>query len=202
MKKIGLFGGAFDPPTIGHAATAQQVLANAPDISEVWLMPCNSHNFGKDMTSPEHRLRMCEIASEEVPGLHPWDYEIAQNRDGCTFNTVTALLADSSLEYEFAWIIGGDNALAFEKWYRYQELRDLIEFVVVPRPGYEVDTIPQTMHSTVKWHRVLGEDTNHISSTKVREWLVNEEYNRAAEWVHPAVLKYILEHNLYSKAHR
>ena len=199
MKKIGLLGGAFDPPTIGHSTTAQQVLANAPDISEVWLMPCNSHNFGKDMTNPEHRLRMCEIASEEIPGLSAWDYEIAQKRDGCTFNTVTALLADSSLKYEFAWIIGGDNALVFEQWHRHQELRDLIEFVVVPRPGYQLDTLPSVMSSTVQHHRLVGEDPNLISSTKVRDWLRKGEYNQAAEWVHPTVLEYILEHSLYQK---
>lgn len=194
--KVGLFGGAFDPPTIGHLETAKQVLTKTPDVSAVWLMPCNSHNFGKDMASPEHRFAMCKIASEEFPGLFAWDFEINKKTDGCTFNTVNTLLA-ANLNYQFVWIIGGDNALIFHKWYEHEKLRDLIEFAVVPRPGYEVKALPESMVSTVQTHRIVGHDTMEISSTKVRELLLAGEYNETSKWLSPRVFEYIMEHGLY-----
>lgn len=198
MTKIGLFGGAFDPPTIGHLETAKQVLAQAPDISEVWLLPCNNHQFGKNMTSADHRLQMCELASEEIPGLFVCDFEIDGERDGASFNTIAAITSDPRFKQHcFAWIIGADNALVFEKWYRHDELKDLVQFIVVPRPGYDINEIPAPMLSSVQDHRIVGQDTMQISSTKVRELLQSGQYNEAQKWVTPTIFKYIVENGLY-----
>lgn len=77
--KVAILGGAFDPVTKGHIETAQLVLDVTGKFDEVWLMPCYQHLFGKEMTSPEQRLKMVEMAVAVDGRIKAFDH--AQGRD-------------------------------------------------------------------------------------------------------------------------
>ncbi len=70
--KVALLGGAFDPITSGHIATAQLVLNVSKSFDEVWIMPCCQH-LTKKLTSPEHRLEMCRLASRKGGRIKVFD---------------------------------------------------------------------------------------------------------------------------------
>lgn len=63
---ITLFGGAFNPPHIGHLIVIQQAFELIPDIDELWILPCYRHTFLKNLVPAHHRLRMCELLTHEL----------------------------------------------------------------------------------------------------------------------------------------
>jgi nicotinate-nucleotide adenylyltransferase len=198
---IAILGGAFNPITVGHIATASYVLKASRSFDEVWLLPCASHAYNKDMVSAEHRMEMCKIASLADRRIRVWDYEIANQLAGQTIQTVKRLLADPTYENKcnFSWIIGMDNAnTAMEEWIDFPILERMLRFVVVPRHGF-------TRDERVDWylkppHMYLGTPDIEIpqtSSTEVRQALANKNFNAARDWLDPAVLQYIRKHELY-----
>jgi nicotinate-nucleotide adenylyltransferase len=204
-KKVAILGGAFDPITIGHTKVLEFVLNCSGIFDEAWVMPCHAHMHGKKMTSTEHRLEMCKIATKENDRLHVFDFEIKHKLQGETYKVIKALL-DYDEQYEFSFIIGQDNANNFDKWVNYDLLERMIRFVVVPRKGEARD-------DSVDWylktpHIYMSPDNSipEISSTQIRAAL--KEYqknffkkkntrNFIVQNMHPKVLDYIKQNNLY-----
>ena len=198
--KVAIFGGAFDPITMGHIQTAQFVLNTSGEFDEVWLMPAYKHMYNKEMISAEHRLKMCEIASQVDGRIKVFDYEIKNQLAGETFNFFKRLKTDPELneKFNFSMIIGEDNANTFEKWVNYQELERMVRFVVVPRKGYERD--PHVDWYLKPPHIYLNFETEimKISSSKVREdLLMSRKFRGMIEGLDPKVLQYIINNKLY-----
>jgi nicotinate-nucleotide adenylyltransferase len=200
--KVAIFGGAFNPITNGHIQTAQFVLNTSGEFDEVWLMPAYKHMYGKKMVDAEHRLRMCELASEIDGRIKVFDYEIRNELAGETFNFFKRLKKEETLNerYHFSMIIGLDNANIFDKWVNYQELERMVRFVVIPRKGVERDM-------NVDWylkepHIFLNNENDiiEVSSTEIRGILNQEgiaKYKELEGKLHPDVIRYIYNHKLY-----
>lgn len=172
-KRVALLGGAFNPITIGHLQTAQFVLNTSSAFDEVWFMPAYQHMYNKQMVAAEHRLAMCELVAQADGRLKVFDYEIRHHLAGETYNLVKQLISDPEYElFEFAIIIGQDNANTFDHWVNYEHLEKLIPFVIVPRKG--VPEAPGVAWYKTKPHlRLCAEETGimEVSSTQVRELL-------------------------------
>ncbi len=195
--KVALYGGAFDPPTIGHIRTAQLVLDASRMFDEVWMVPPFSHMNNKDMASPEHRLRMVEIAAQCDGRVKAWRYEVDKSLSGQTYQFVKLVLAEGFAKdkYDFSYMIGLDNANSFSTWVDSQHLERMIRFVVVPRLGVEPEP-------KVDWYRrephiyiASEEPPPEVSSTEVRDMIAAGE---DPGWrLPPGVYDYIREHGLY-----
>lgn len=195
---VAILGGAFDPVTLGHIDLCKFVLDTSGEFDEVWLMPCARHMFGKKMADASHRYEMCKLASQVDGRIKVSKFEIDNDLHGETYQLVKRLLAEgySKAQYNFSIIIGMDNAMHFHRWVNYEDLERMIRFVVVPREGVEVDP-------TVNWfmsapHLYLVPDRGHTqgsSSTIVRERV--QGGLPVDHLVHPEVLKYIQENDLY-----
>lgn len=209
--KVAILGGAFNPITNGHIATAQFVLNTSKTFDEVWLMPCYGHMYGKKMVSAKRRLEMCRLAASVDGRIKVFDYEIKNKLSGETYQTVKLLLEEkfAKEQYDFSWVIGQDNANTFDKWVNYELLERMIRFVVVPRDG-----IPPTKKAS--WylkepHIHITDEHNigDISSTQVRNLLKsfykasgnNDVFflDKAREKVHKDVLEYIERNELYKE---
>lgn len=196
--KVAILGGAFNPITTGHIQIAKYVLDTAVEFDEVWLAPCFGHMNGKDMATPDHRLKMVQLACECDRRLKPFSYEIDHQLAGETYYFVKRLMAESFANdrYNFSYIIGQDNANNFDRWVSFQYLQKAIRFVVVPRMGVKPDAKVQWYRN--EFHICLppSDALIEISSTAVREMIV--ENNQAVnKYLDPKVLAYIQEHNLY-----
>lgn len=196
---IAILGGAFNPITKGHIQLAQFVLNSSNEFDEVWLMPSYKHMFNKEMVSPEHRLEMCKIASQNDGRIKVFDFEIKNQLSGETYNLFKRLKQDEELnnKYNFSMIIGLDNANNFHKWVNFQELERMVRFVVVPRKGYDRDM-------NVTWylerpHIFLKNDCDiiEISSTKVRNIFKNEVFDDINKYLDQNVINYIKKNKLY-----
>ena len=205
--QVAILGGAFDCITRGHIQVAKLVLDQSSTFDEVWLMPCYTHMYNKNMISPEHRLEMCRLAAEVDGRIKVFDYEIRNKLSGETYNLAKRLIEDKKYKdtHSFSFIIGLDNANTFDKWVNYEELERLVRFVVVPRTG-------EKMKRGVNWylkapHLFIEPDVPlmEVSSTMIRESfkalkcncnnkILFEDPNRAYIWgLDPKVLDYIVK---------
>lgn len=130
---IGILGGTFDPPHLGHLIAAKNVLA-AGLADEVWLIPCLAHRFGKAPAPFDHRLAMCRLLIEGHLNLRVSDIEVTVNRPGYTIDLVHRLM-QAHPENEFRLIAGTDIYHQKDLWHHYDEIARLAPPIYVARQG-------------------------------------------------------------------
>jgi len=161
--RIGLFGGTFDPPHVGHLVTAVNV-RHALNLDLVVLMVANvpwQKIEGRRITAAEHRYAMVAAAVADVPGLVAGRDEIDHGGPSYTADTLATLALDNPGATLFT-IVGDDAAAGFETWDRYEEVAKRSTLVVVDRPGE-----PVTLPERFSWERVEVPRLD-VSSTDLR----------------------------------
>lgn len=166
MKKVGLLGGTFNPPHIGHLIIANEV-RHALSLDEVRLMPASipPHKTNPSDATPEQRLRMVELAVEGTEGLTVSSFEVDHGGVSYTFETMKRL-KEHEPDKDFFFLIGGDMIDMLPKWYKIEELMQLVKFVGVGRPG----TIGKTTFPVTMVHIPEVE----LSSTLIRQRVQSE----------------------------
>ena len=162
-SRIGLFGGTFDPPHIGHLVTAINVL-HALDLDEIILMVANipwQKEGTRQITPAADRLAMVEAAVASVDGLSAGRLEIDLGGASYTADTLRALATDNP-EAQFFTIVGDDAAAGLPTWERSEEVVERSQLVVVDRPGE-----PVALPDEVDWIHVEVPHLN-VSSTDLR----------------------------------
>lgn len=138
--RIGLFGGTFDPPHVGHLVTAVNV-RHALALDAVVLMVANfpwQKRGTRPITPAADRLAMVEAAVADVEGLVVGDAEIRRGGSSFTADTLAAL-ADVYPGAELFTIVGDDAAAGLTTWERHEEVVAQSYLVVVDRPGAPVE---------------------------------------------------------------
>lgn len=139
-QRIGLFGGTFDPPHVGHLVTAVNV-RHALALDEVVLMVANvpwQKAGSRPITPADDRFAMVSAAVADVEGLVAGRQEL--DRGGASYTADTLVeLAEQCPGAELFTIMGDDAAAGFETWARYQEVATRSHLVVVDRPGAPVE---------------------------------------------------------------
>ncbi len=161
--RIGVFGGTFDPPHVGHLVTAVNV-RHALDLDLLILMVANVpwQKLGtRSITPAADRLAMVKAAVESVDRLIAGDHEIRSGGNSYTADTLAALAA----EYpgaELFTVVGDDAAAGIRTWARADEVLERSRLVVVDRPGEPVRLDPD-----IDWIRVEVPRLE-VSSTDLR----------------------------------
>ncbi len=135
-KVIGVFGGSFSPPHLGHRQVVSQIL-NKNLADEVWLLPCGEHAFGKDLLPVKQRLtQLAAMIKTLSPPLQKRvrveEFELKNSGMSITYDTLMALKArEPNLHFQF--IIGTDQVKTFDQWHHYQDLLEKFPTLVYPR---------------------------------------------------------------------
>jgi nicotinate-nucleotide adenylyltransferase len=161
--RIGVFGGTFDPPHVGHLVTAVNV-RHALDLDVVILMVNNvpwQKVGSRSITPAEDRLAMVAAAVEDVPWLVAGDHEIRAGGPSYTADTL-ATLATEHPGAELFTIVGDDAAAGIRSWERADEVVARSRLVVVDRPG-----VPVELDTDIDWIRVEVPRLE-VSSTDLR----------------------------------
>jgi nicotinate-nucleotide adenylyltransferase len=206
--KVAIYGGAFDPITIGHIQVAQFLLNTSGEFDEVWIMPAYKHMYGKRMEDAEDRLEMCRLAAKVDNRIRIFDYEIKNQLAGETYYFVKKLKEEKELteQFHFSIVIGLDNSNTFENWVNYELLERLIRFVVVPRRGY-VSSSPKAWYFKEPHIYLSGENpVMEVSSSEVRELLVKyykdihpDDEKKLLTKISLDVFRYIVKKQLYTE---
>jgi nicotinate-nucleotide adenylyltransferase len=135
-ERLGIFGGTFDPPHVGHLVTAVNV-RHEMALDRV-LLVVNGQPWQKVRTRPispaEDRYAMVEAAVGTVDGLEASRIEVDRRGMSYTADTLAALLEEDDARELFV-VLGTDAALGLPTWERAEEVRALATIVVVERPG-------------------------------------------------------------------
>ncbi len=185
--RVALFGGAFDPPHIGHQRVAQEMIGR-DIVDEVWYVPVYEHpwadRLGKwQLAAYEHRQKMVGMI------LTPHTRLMEYKKISFTYPTLVEFAARYP-EHQFSWIIGADNLAAFGDWDYYQQIISEFGVYVYPRQGFKLKTELKDMKLLKNFPEVV------VSSTVVREKIKAEA--DVSGLVTEEVLSYIENNNLYA----
>jgi nicotinate-nucleotide adenylyltransferase len=193
--RIGLFGGTFDPPHVGHLVTAVNV-RHALNLDIVILMVANDpwqKSGARDVTTAEDRFAMVEAAVSVVDGVVAGRDEIDRGGPSYTADTLMAL-AEKHPGAELFTIVGDDAAAGLTSWTRVDQVAQYSQLVVVDRPGVAVELPTQ-----FNWLRVESPRLE-VSSTDLRSRFSD---GRPLDYlVTEPVLRLIEERGLYGSAAR
>ncbi|WP_243430471.1 nicotinate-nucleotide adenylyltransferase [Candidatus Enterococcus lowellii] len=186
-KQVGILGGTFNPVHIAHLITADQV-GKALGLETVALMPSNQppHQDEKKTIDAVHRLQMLELAIVDNPLLSIEPIELQRAGKSYTYDTMK-LLTEQNPDTDYYFIIGGDMVEYLPKWYKIDELMQMVNFVGVRRPNYPTET-----EYPIIWIDVPLMD---VSSTQLRKKIA--QGCSVNYLVPPNVVNYIQEKGLY-----
>lgn len=162
-KKVGIFGGSFNPIHTGHIALAKSLCQQA-GLDEVWLMVSPMNPFKKeatDLLTDKLRLEMAEQAVADEPKLKACDYEFHMPKPSYTWHTLQALSQDFP-NVDFTLLIGGDNWAFFDKWFHHEDILSHYPIVVYPRKGCDIGKVPSGV-------TIVETPLLNISSTEIRQ---------------------------------
>lgn len=192
MKKVGILGGTYNPPHVGHLIIASEV-KHALGLDEVRFMPTAEppHKAADETVTEEQRLDMVQLATEGIEGFVSFPYEIDRGGVSYTFDTIKSLRKEEP-DVAFYFIIGGDMIDQLDKWHRIDELIDLITFVGVNRPGWKSETTYPV--------ELVDIPEIDLSSTFIRERF--EQNGPVTFLIPPAVEEFIRKEGLYGAHER
>ena len=146
MRKIGIFGGSFDPVHYGHLRPALEVL-EALSLDHMLFVPSGQPPHREAPQAPATtRLAMLRAAVADEPRFRVDERELKRATPSYTFDT----LEDLKREYprdRLVLMLGLDAFLGFTRWHRWKEILDLAHIVVAHRPGSALDE--QVSHSEI-----------------------------------------------------
>jgi nicotinate-nucleotide adenylyltransferase len=189
-RRLGVFGGTFDPPHVGHLAVAVNA-RHALDLDEVLLVVAGEpwQKVGERTISPAaDRLAMVEAAVGDVAGLEPCDLEIRRGGPSFTADTLAELHA-AEPDAELFLVLGSDAAAGLDTWERGDEVQALATVIVVDRPGEEGRPPPGWRYRRAECPRL------EVSSTDLR---ARVQDGRPLDFLVPdAVISCITSRRLY-----
>jgi nicotinate-nucleotide adenylyltransferase len=193
--KIALFGGAFDPPHVGHKLVAES-LVTEKIVDEVWFVSVFKHpwadKYGKEnLTSYEDRVAMLELISPNPK------VKVAHFKEvSFTYDTLE-YFSKKHPEHEFSWVMGSEYLDRFDDFLVDHPRLSEYSFYIYPRAGYEFN---QTLKkSNMEFLKMMPEV--EVSSTAVRDILASEksiENKEILKLLNSDVRNYITKSSLYS----
>jgi nicotinate-nucleotide adenylyltransferase len=214
-KRIGLFGGTFNPIHLGHLRGAEEIRETF-GLQEVVFIPAAipPHKVAEGVIEARHRLEMVRLGTATNPGFSTTDIELT--RPGKSYSIDTIRYFRERHPNALFFILGRDAFVEIETWKEFQQLFSLCNFIVMTRPGFQkTPSNAQLPGSLVRvfrydeeikgWIHTSGHTLHFkeityldISSTKVRELI---ETGESIRYLIPAEVEaYIRQQGLYRKS--
>ncbi|MCO5251381.1 MAG: nicotinate (nicotinamide) nucleotide adenylyltransferase [Candidatus Kapabacteria bacterium] len=196
MKKIGIFGGSFNPIHIGHLIIAEYFFVQQK-LDKVIFVPTYISPFKQDQTkqiADEDRLAMVKLITDTDERFEFDDFEIKSKSVSYTYNTVKHIQSRYP-NLELTLLIGFDNLPDLHKWYEFEKLAKMVTFCVANRKSDSpINEKMPSLGAAVRLN-YLNSPNIEISSSRIREAIKSGE---AFQYLlHPAVFEYLKSKKLY-----
>ncbi len=195
---IGLFGGTFDPPHIGHLILSAEARAQFGLERLLWVLTPNPpHKQGLPITPLEHRLAMVEVA---ISGNSQFELSTVEiDRPGPHYAQDTVkIISEQNPAADLVYLMGGDSLCDLPAWHRPTDLVAALQFIgVMRRPGVSIDlpALEKIIPGLTAKVRYVDAPLIDIAAHEIRQRVADGRPFRY--FIPPAVYGYIMEHNLY-----
>lgn len=193
QRRIGLYGGTFDPIHMGHISLVRSFL-NSGHIDLIWILltPYPPHKEYINITEYSHRKSMLQLAFSSFKNVEILDIETELPKPSFTYQTIEYLVRNN-LNSSFLYCMGSDSLTNFHKWKHPKLILNYVDLLVAKRPGFEISSIDHTFldQTTLIDHHPLD-----ISSTKIKMSLKSNKSIKGL--VQTDVENYIKTHHLYN----
>lgn len=194
VKRIGLFGGSFNPVHLGHLLVAE-IVREACALDKIVFIPAKKNPFKKDSEIAEahHRLTMLELAIRGNPSFTVDTCELDRDKVSYTIDTLRVLRQTYSPdEYQLFFLVGADNLTGFPGWKDAEQLVTLCDFIAFGRPGYDSHI---TEHPLTAGFHFVQTPLMEISATEIRARI---KAGKSIKYSLPEVVEnYIYENGIY-----
>jgi nicotinate-nucleotide adenylyltransferase len=180
LSRVGIYGGTFDPIHLGHLHVITQLIEKNL-VDQLLVVPAGLPLLRQNapLATGQQRRTMCQLALADLPAeiaskvqVNP--IEILRTGPSYAIDTVEAV-AQNFPDDTIVLVVGQDAAEKLDKWHRIDELREMVEFLIIARPGYTGDGVD------------IG--ALQVAATTIRQGLSAE--------VSSSVAAFIRENNLY-----
>jgi len=199
VERIGIFGGTFDPPHLGHLILASEAHAQLKLTRLLWVLtPVPPHKMNRPISSLDDRLAMVKLALKDQPAFELSNIEIERPGPHYTLDTVQ-IFSEQYPKADLILLLGGDSLRDLPAWHRPADLVAACHQIgVMRRPGDSIDMVELST-------KIPGlKDKVKFVEAPLLEIASSEIRRRAAQslpfkyYLLPAVYQYIQEHNLYT----
>ncbi|SAL18244.1 nicotinic acid mononucleotide adenylyltransferase [Caballeronia cordobensis] len=219
-KRVGIFGGTFDPIHNGHLALARRFV-ELLGLTELVLLPAGQPWQKAGVSAPEHRLAMTRAAAASLTldgvRITVGTDEIDRQGDTYTVDTLAHWREREGAQASISLLMGADQLVKLDSWHRWKELFDYAHVCVETRPGFDVATLSpavaaevaqraaprETLQASPHGHMLIDETLLlDVSATAIREAArtmtdAAEARAQVQKHVPEAVWDYIVQHHLY-----
>ncbi len=169
QKKVGLFGGTFDPIHFGHLRAAEEI-KHILGLDKVRFIPSAAppHKENSDIAPAQDRLQMIRLAIEGNQDFEISEYELASDAPSYTIYTLEHF-HNTEPDTEFYFIVGNELFDHIESWKDYKRLFDIANFAVITRPGFsELDSckVPLALKDNFRYHNHIENVISYTNNTK------------------------------------
>jgi nicotinate-nucleotide adenylyltransferase len=197
-ERLGLFGGTFDPPHVGHLILASEAKWQLELSRVLWTVtPDPPHKQDQPITSLEHRLAMVRLAIGDDPSFELSEVELSRPGPHYTVDTIK-LLAQQNSEAEIVPILGGDSLNDLPTWHQPKELLYAAHWVgVMRRPGEQtnLEALERELPGISSKIHYVDAPLLEIASREIRNRVATGKPFRY--YLPETVYEYIERHHLY-----
>jgi nicotinate-nucleotide adenylyltransferase len=179
---VGVYGGSFDPPHMGHVLSVSWALS-AAGLDEVWAVPTWQHVFDKAIqASFEQRVQMCELAFGQCRGASVLEIERELGGPSRSLDTLVALRRRHP-SVQFRLMVGADILPSTDRWHRWDEIARQAPPLVIGREGYPHPagcpiSIPNVNSTEIRAALARGQDVAGLVPDRVLDFIRAERLYR------------------------
>jgi nicotinate-nucleotide adenylyltransferase len=197
--RLGILGGTFNPPHLGHLVCAQEAHSQL-GLDRVLFVPARipPHKSVEHEPGPEHRLQMCRLAVADDKRFAVSDMELQREGPSFTVDTLKVLSTQVPQD-ELVLILGGDIAAGLTEWHEPEQVLGLATVAIAERRGTPRDAVDRTLAQLAGGDRArfFAMPRIEVSSTMLRRRVGARQPLRYL--VPDQVEEYIQRHGLYSQ---
>ena len=195
ISRVGIFGGTFNPPHLGHLIVAEEVRQNF-SLEKIIFVPSARppHKDHSPVIHPAYRYRMTILATQNNPFFEVSDIEIHRSGKSYTIDTIKEFRTMYGPEVEIYFIMGGDSIFEMDTWKDPEKILKICTVIVTSRPGFDLSKVEDRLKA-----KVVPTQVSHIgiSSSVIRQRI--REGKSISYYVPKNVEEYILKEKLYRK---